>query len=40
MTELWLFAVLGILMGVVGVVMIRVLAWLETFFDDLRSSTR
>ena len=35
MTELWLFAVLGILMGVVGVVMIRVLAWLEDFFDDL-----
>jgi CIC family chloride channel protein len=35
MTELWLFAVLGILMGVVGVIMIRVLAWLETFFDEL-----
>src|ERR1700691_3745221 len=36
MNELWLFAVLGILMGAVGVVMIRVLAWLESFFDDLR----
>ncbi|MGC2300552.1 MAG: chloride channel protein, partial [Acidobacteriaceae bacterium] len=35
MSELWLFAVLGILMGAVGVVMIRVLAWLENFFDDL-----
>src|ERR1700728_975683 len=35
MTELWLFAVLGLLMGVVGVVMIRVLAWLEDFFDEL-----
>ena len=35
MNELWLFAVLGLLMGVVGVIMIRVLAWLEDFFDDL-----
>jgi H+/Cl- antiporter ClcA len=35
MTELWLFAVLGLLMGAVGVVMIRVLAWLEDFFDEL-----
>jgi chloride channel protein, CIC family len=35
MSELWLFAVLGMLMGAVGVVMIRVLAWLENFFDDL-----
>jgi H+/Cl- antiporter ClcA len=35
LTELWLFAVLGLLMGVVGVVMIRVLAWLEDFFDEL-----
>jgi H+/Cl- antiporter ClcA len=35
MNELWLFAVLGLLMGVVGVVMIRVLAWLEDFFDEL-----
>ncbi len=34
-SELWLFAVLGILMGAVGVVMIRVLAWLEDFFDEL-----
>ncbi|MGB6744481.1 MAG: chloride channel protein [Terracidiphilus sp.] len=33
--ELWLFAVLGILMGLVGLVMIRVLSWLEDFFDDL-----
>ncbi|MGH9605864.1 MAG: chloride channel protein [Terracidiphilus sp.] len=35
MNELWLFAVLGILMGLVGVAMIRVLSWLEDFFDDL-----
>jgi H+/Cl- antiporter ClcA len=35
LTELWLFAVLGLLMGVVGVVMIRVLAWLEDFFDEM-----
>jgi len=33
--ELWLFAVLGILMGVVGIIMIRVLSWLEDFFDKL-----
>lgn len=33
--ELWLFAVLGVLMGVVGVIMIRVLSWLEDFFDKL-----
>jgi len=33
--ELWLFAALGILMGVVGIIMIRVLSWLEDFFDDL-----
>jgi predicted transcriptional regulator len=35
MRELWLFAVLGLLMGVVGIAMIRVLSWLEDFFDDL-----
>lgn len=35
MNELWLFALLGILMGVVGIVMIRVLSWLEDFFDEL-----
>ena len=35
MRELWLFAILGILMGIVGVVMIRVLGWLEDFFDKL-----
>ncbi len=34
-SELWLFALLGILMGLVSVVMIRVLAWLEDFFDAL-----
>jgi chloride channel protein, CIC family len=33
MQELWLFAVLGILMGVVGICMIRVLFWLEDYFD-------
>ncbi len=35
MRELWLFAVMGLLMGVVGIVMIRVLSWLEDFFDEL-----
>ncbi len=35
MRELWLFAILGVLMGIVGVVMIRVLGWLEDFFDEL-----
>lgn len=35
MNELWLFALLGVLMGVVGIVMIRVLSWLEDFFDNL-----
>lgn len=34
MQELWLFAILGVLMGIVGVVMIRVLGWLEDFFDE------
>ncbi|HUY80343.1 MAG TPA: chloride channel protein [Acidobacteriaceae bacterium] len=34
-SELWLFAVLGILMGMVGIVMIRTLSWLEDFFDHL-----
>ena len=33
MRELWLFAILGVLMGIVGVAMIRVLGWLEDFFD-------
>jgi len=35
MSELWLFALMGILMGAVGIVMIRVLSWLEDFFDRL-----
>jgi H+/Cl- antiporter ClcA len=35
MRELWLFALMGILMGIVGIVMIRVLSWLEDFFDKL-----
>ncbi|HXS11849.1 MAG TPA: chloride channel protein [Acidobacteriaceae bacterium] len=35
MNELWLFALLGVLMGLVGIVMIRVLSWLEDFFDEL-----
>jgi H+/Cl- antiporter ClcA len=34
-SELWLFAILGILMGTVGLIMIRVLSWLEDFFDHL-----
>src|ERR1700728_4092581 len=35
MRELWLFAVLGLLMGLVGIAMIRSLSWLEDFFDEL-----
>ena len=35
MNELWLFALLGILAGVAGIAMIRVLSWLEDFFDEL-----
>src|SRR5690242_20876476 len=35
MRELWLFALMGILMGIVGIIMIRVLSWLEDFFDHL-----
>ena len=35
MTELWLFALMGILMGIVGLFMIRTLGWLEDFFDEL-----
>src|SRR5579875_1280391 len=35
MNELWLFAVMGIFMGVVGLLMIRTLGWLEDFFDEL-----
>ncbi len=35
MRELWLFALMGILMGIVGIIMIRVLSWLEDFFDEL-----
>src|SRR5487761_324006 len=35
MNELWLFAVLGVLMGMAGIAMIRVLSWLEDFFDRL-----
>lgn len=34
-TELWLFALLGILMGLVSIGMIRALSWLEDFFDHL-----
>ena len=33
MQELWLFAVLGLLMGVIAIIMIRVLFWLEDAFD-------
>lgn len=35
MNELWLFALLGVFMGIVGIIMIRVLSWLEDFFDEL-----
>jgi chloride channel protein, CIC family len=33
MSELWLFAAMGILMGLVSIAMIRSLFWLEEFFD-------
>jgi CIC family chloride channel protein len=33
--ELWLFAGMGILMGLVGIAMIQVLFWLEDVFDHL-----
>jgi CIC family chloride channel protein len=35
MTELWLFAVMGVVMGILGITMIRALATLEDFFDKL-----
>ena len=35
MQELWLFALMGVLMGGIGVIMIRVLFWLEGLFDHL-----
>jgi Chloride channel protein EriC len=35
MNELWLFGMMGILMGIVGLAMIRALAWIEDFFDEL-----
>ena len=35
MNELWLFAGMGILMGIVGIAMIRALFWIEDFFDHL-----
>lgn len=35
MSELWLFGVMGILMGAVGIAMIRVLFWMEDVFDHL-----
>lgn len=33
--ELWLFALMGVLMGILGLAMIHALAWLEDFFDNL-----
>src|SRR6266568_1516263 len=35
LAELWLFAALGILMGLIGIAMIRALFFLEDFFDHL-----
>ena len=35
MHELWLFGLMGILMGIVGLGMIRALAWTEDFFDEI-----
>jgi len=34
MQELWLFALMGLLMGLVGIAMIRVLFWTEDWFDN------
>ena len=34
MQELWLFALMGLLMGLIGIAMIRVLFWLEDLFDN------
>jgi H+/Cl- antiporter ClcA/predicted transcriptional regulator len=33
MQELWLFALMGLLMGLIGIAMIRVLFWMENLFD-------
>src|SRR5487761_1544636 len=35
MNELWLFGAMGILTGMAGIAMIRALAWMEDFFDEL-----
>lgn len=35
MNEIWLFAAMGILMGVVAIAMIRALFWVEDIFDHL-----
>jgi len=35
MNELWLFALMGVLMGIIGIAMIRTLSWLDDFFDHL-----
>ena len=34
MQELWLFALMGLLMGLIGIAMIRVLSWMEDLFDN------
>jgi H+/Cl- antiporter ClcA len=34
MQELWLFALMGLVMGLIGIAMIRVLFWLEDLFDN------
>jgi H+/Cl- antiporter ClcA len=34
MQELWLFALMGLIMGLVAIAMIRVLFWLEDLFDN------
>ena len=34
MQELWLFALMGLLMGLIGIAMIRVLFWTEDLFDN------
>jgi len=34
MQELWLFALMGLLMGLIAIAMIRVLFWMEDWFDN------
>lgn len=35
LNELWLFGLMGVLMGMIGIAMIRVLSWMEDLFDNI-----